>query len=105
MNTPKLIKGLRMPWALTAKSRRTKRSQTRKQRLAAENSAAAATGDALAAKRRAGNNNRGRDAATTSAVQWHCERKSPRASRLGYYDLAPGAGVRDRCRFRVDGRP
>uniref|UniRef100_UPI003F4997DC ATP/GTP-binding protein n=1 Tax=Pseudarthrobacter oxydans TaxID=1671 RepID=UPI003F4997DC len=91
MNTPKLIKGLRMPWALTTKSRRSQRSHARKQRLAAENGAAAATGDALAAKRRAGKNKRTTDAGGTAAVQWHCERKSARASYLGYYDpAAPG---------------
>ena len=40
MNTPKLIKGLRMPWALTTTSRRTQRSRAKQQRLNAEHGAA-----------------------------------------------------------------
>ncbi|MEV8132719.1 MULTISPECIES: ATP/GTP-binding protein [Pseudarthrobacter] len=91
MNTPKLIKGLRMPWALTTTSRRTQRSRAKQQHLNAEHGAALATEDALAAKRRAGKKKRTNDAQSKAAVQWHCERKSPRASHLGYYDpAAPG---------------
>jgi len=88
MNTPKLIKGLRMPWALTTTSRRTQRSRAKEQRLSADQGAATATGDALAAKRRAGKKKRTNAAESPATVQWHCERKSPRASKLGYYDPA-----------------
>lgn len=101
MKTPTLLKGLRMPWALTTKSRRTKRAQAREQRLAAEHDVAESTGDALEAKRRLkgkkgkasleGGVRKRAEAQAEERLQWHCDRKSQRASRLGYYDpAAPG---------------
>ncbi|MET3174647.1 UNVERIFIED_ORG: hypothetical protein ABIB52_002498 [Arthrobacter sp. UYCu721] len=103
MNTQKVIKGLRMPWALTEKSRRARRSAARSTKLATGNTAAAATADAMAAKRapstaavkrvaRKGDKLRARaEAAAASATRWNHDRGSKQASQLGYYDpAAPG---------------
>ncbi|MGY4542565.1 hypothetical protein ACVWY0_002489 [Arthrobacter sp. UYNi723] len=103
MNTQKVIKGLRMPWALTEKSRRARRSAARSTKLATENTAAAATADAVATKRpqskaavkraaRKGDKLRARaEAQAASATRWNHDRKSKQASLLGYYDpAAPG---------------
>ncbi len=103
MNTPKVIKGLRMPWALTEKSRRARRSPARSKKPATENTAAAATADAAATtcapsaaavKRaaRKGDKLRARaEAQAVSATRWNHDRGSKQASLLGYYDpAAPG---------------
>jgi hypothetical protein len=102
MNTQKLIKGLRMPWALTSKSRRAKRSQARSARVSQHNAAAVATEDALTARRRSGSTKKqaeGRkdnlrqraEAQAAASIRWSHEHKNVRASRLGFYDpAAPG---------------
>lgn len=101
MNTQKLISGLRMPWALTSKSRRTKRSLASGQRLTGEHPAAVATAGTVASKRRSTSKKRAdekkagirqrAEAQARSSVQWHCERGSTQASKLGFYDpAAPG---------------
>ncbi|MFM9432259.1 hypothetical protein ACFDR8_003175, partial [Arthrobacter sp. MP_2.3] len=52
MTTRKVIKGLRMPWALTKKSRRTLRSSARSKTLATENTAAVGGGGGGGGKKR-----------------------------------------------------